>query len=84
MAQVEQDAFGFRAMNWPFKDRPNIACFTSREIAAGRDWIYYVSHDKESAWQFFPYQGPPEESEATVVSLQTILKIDPTVAPVAD
>ncbi len=70
---------------WPFPDPPNVAVFTSKRIVDGRDWIHYVTHDDEDgAWQFHPFGGPTPEAEAAVVSLSTIVKLDPTVAELGD
>jgi hypothetical protein len=72
-------------MKWLFSDGPATAVFTSRSIAKGVDWIYYVSHDADDgAWQFLPYSGPPDESEAAVVSLSAIVGAEPRVSELAD
>jgi hypothetical protein len=70
---------------WLFKEPPNVAVFTSKRIVEGRDWIHYVTHDEEDgAWQFHPYSGPTSEAEASLVSLQTILRLDPSIVELAD
>src|SRR5262245_46280006 len=73
-------------MNWPFQDPPNVAVFTGKEIAEGRTWIYYVSHDEDDgAWQFHGVDGPPrDEKDARVVSLRKIVELDPTIKSLAD
>ena len=71
--------------SWPFKDPPNVAVFTSKQILSGEEWIYYVSHDEEDgAWQFHPMSGPIAENQASVVGLRTILDLDPSLAILAD
>lgn len=71
--------------SWPFADPPNTAVFTSKRILNGDVWIYYVSHDEEDgAWQFHPKSGPTPESEAAVVSLRTVVELDPSITTLAD
>lgn len=71
--------------SWPFADPPNVAVFTSKEILAGHDWIYYVGHDEDDgAWQFHPRSGPASESDAAVAGLGTMLTLDPSIGQVAD
>lgn len=70
---------------WPFADPPNVAVFTSKQIVAGREWIYYVSHDEDDgAWQFHAKRGPASEGDTAVVGLATIVEMDPSVEQVAD
>jgi hypothetical protein len=72
-------------MVWPFSDPPNVAVFTSKSIIQGNEWIYYVSHDLEDgAWQFHPQSGFTSEEEASVVSLQSISDLDPSICELAD
>ncbi|MCC9608731.1 DUF2185 domain-containing protein [Blastopirellula sp. JC732] len=73
-------------MNWPFPDEPNVVCFTSKSVVEEGAWIHYVSHDEEDgAWQFHSLDGIPEsESDARIVSLRTMLRIDPRLAEIAD
>jgi hypothetical protein len=72
--------------NWPFTDPPNVAVIVNRKIVQGHDWIAYVTHDADDgAWQFHTKDAePPAEGEAAVVSLEAILKIDSTIAQLAD
>ena len=71
-------------MQWPFNDPPNVAVFTNKKIVDGTEWIQHVSHDEDDgAWQFHPEGGTPEQ-DASVVSLKTIIDIDPSVASLAD
>jgi hypothetical protein len=70
---------------WPFSDPPNLAAFTSKGILAGRDWVYYVSHDEDDgAWQFHPKSGPASEEDAAVAGLKTLLDLDQSLAQIAD
>ena len=70
--------------DWPFEDGPNVAVFTVRQITDDEADILYVSHSAEDgAWQFLPGFEVPV-SEAKLVALKTILRLDPTVADLAD
>ncbi|AIP33011.1 hypothetical protein DR64_537 [Paraburkholderia xenovorans LB400] len=71
---------------WPFSELPNVAVIANRKIVQGREWIAYVSHDSDDgAWQFHTSaQEPPTEGEAALVSLESIMKIDGTIAELAD
>jgi hypothetical protein len=73
-------------MTWPFQDDPSVAVFTSKGVVEGGDWIHLVSHDEEDgAWQFHNIYGAPEaESDARIVSLHTMLIIDPGLIALAD
>lgn len=71
--------------NWPFSDPPNVAVFTSRRIVDNGDWVYYVTHDEDDgAWQFHPHAGITPENEVKVVSLETMVKLDPSLIALAD
>ena len=72
-------------MSWPVRDDPATAVFTSSRILDGIDWVYCVSHDlDDGAWQFHPYSGRTSEEEARVVSLKSMLAIEPRIAELAD
>lgn len=71
--------------NWPFSDQRNVAVFTSKRIVHEGDWVYYVTHDADDgAWQFHPHSGLTPESEAAVVSLETMVKLDSSLTQLAD
>ena len=71
-------------MKWTFSDSLDVAVFTNKRIVGGGDWIQQVSHDSDDgAWQFHP-AGGTSENEASVVSLKTIVEIDPSVISLAD
>jgi hypothetical protein len=71
-------------MEWRFKDPQNTAAFTSKSIVERTDWIQYVSHDEEDgAWQFHSEQGTREEG-ARVVSLEEVVKLDPSIESLFD
>jgi hypothetical protein len=72
--------------NWPFSEPPNVAVFTTKRVVFKKSWIANVSHDSDDgSWQFQDEQSvqlTPED--ASVVSLQEILDLDPSVALLAD
>lgn len=71
--------------DWPFKDARSTSVFTSKSVARGEMWIQFVSHDAEDgAWQFHPPGDQTPEESATVVSLQTIFRLDASIAELAD
>lgn len=74
------------ARQWPFADPPNVLVFTTVSIADCQTWVHYVTHDEEDgAWQFHPVSNsPPSESDAAVISLAHMLKIEPRIAELAD
>ena len=69
-----------------FNDPPNVAVIANRRILSDGDWIAYVLHDShDGAWQFHTNQpGPVSGGDAVLVSLQSIVKFDPTVLALAD
>ena len=72
-------------MKWPFHDPENTAVIVSTRILEGNDWVYYVTHDADDGvWQFHPYTGPTQEKDAKVVSLKTMIEIEPRLTELAD
>ena len=71
---------------WPFDDPPNVAVIADRRIISGGAWIAYVSHDEDDGgWQFHvDGDAPPSESDAAVVGLATIVRLDETIVELAD
>src|SRR6266436_1510850 len=70
---------------WPFLDPPNTAVFTSVRILDEGDWVHYVTHDEEDgAWQFHPSHGPSDMKEAAIVSLRSMVDLDPRIEELAD
>ena len=71
--------------HWSFPDPPNVAVFTTKDVVARRSWIAWVFHDKEDgAWQFHPPHSQARDEDASVVALETIVTIDPTVVSLSD
>ena len=69
---------------WPFADPRNVAIFTVRQIMRDHQPILLVRHDeKDGAWQFLP-AGDLNMSDALLVSLESVVKLDPSVAELAD
>ncbi len=66
---------------WLFEDPPNLAVFTNRHVVEGA-CIQFVSHDEEGDWTFL--DDTCDMSEAKLVSLASILKLNPGVAILAD
>src|ERR1700740_140501 len=65
---------------WPFLDPPNTAVITNVRILDEEHWVHYVSHEAEDgAWQFHPFTGPASMQEAAVVSLKSILDLEPRI-----
>ncbi|MEM7227830.1 MAG: hypothetical protein AAF432_03350 [Planctomycetota bacterium] len=70
--------------DWPFADSENVACFTSRRILKGEEWIQYVFHDSEDgAWQFHPQSGTPS-SDMALVTLRQVFDLDGSIGQLAD
>ncbi len=70
---------------WPFGDDPNVAVFTSRRIASGADWVYYVSHDEDDgAWEFYGPDGPASEDDTSIIGLGEMWRLTPRIAELAD
>ena len=69
---------------WPFEDPPNVAVFTTRQVINKAQPILYVSHDEEDGgWQF--HMGKEvSEQDARVVSLKSIVNLDPSVTQLAN
>ena len=69
--------------DFPFADAPNTACFTCCHVLEENKPILYVSHDEDGYWQFL-CGGAHQEEDARIVSLATILEIDPTMGDLAE
>lgn len=71
---------------WIFKDLPNTAVITTKNIIDKFSWIGYVSHDIDDySWQFLEKSDEkPDVEIAMVVSLQNITELDPDIIELAD
>lgn len=71
-------------MIWPFSSPKNEATFTVGKIVNGEKPILLVQHDDEDgSWQFLT-GGPFDMSDAMIVGLGEIAKLDPSVLELAD
>jgi hypothetical protein len=69
---------------WPFDEPQNVAVFTVRQIVREGAPIHRVTHDSDDgAWQFLEW-GTPREEDLMIVALRSIVRIDPSVAELAD
>lgn len=69
---------------WPFADPRNLAVITVRQIGRDGEPILRVTHDSDDGgWQFLEW-GTPNESDAMIVSLEYVTRIDPSIRELAD
>jgi hypothetical protein len=69
---------------WPFDHPPDCAVITLRSIVFDGGPILHVTHDEDDhGWQFLG-AGNAEESNAAVVGLGEVVKLDASVLEVAD
>jgi len=70
--------------HWPFADPKNVAVITLKSILSGGSPIRHVTHDAEDGmWQFLDGATVSEEN-ASIVSLEEITRIDPSLMELAD
>jgi hypothetical protein len=70
--------------SWRFSDPENVATITVRQVVHDREPILLVSHDADDGgWQFLT-GGTFQTADAMVVALREIVKLDPSVAELAD
>mgnify|MGYP001552235370 CR=1 FL=1 len=68
---------------WPFREPPNEATITVRQIVEGGLPILMIARDaEEGGWQFLT-GGEFNMDDGMVVGLQEMWEIDPTIAEVA-
>lgn len=69
---------------WPFDQPPDCAVLTTAHVIRSGAVITHVSHDADDhGWQFH-YAGDKAESDAMIVALREICRLDPTVLEIAD
>jgi hypothetical protein len=69
---------------WPFGDPKNVAVITLKSITMGGSPILHVTHDADDRmWQFLD-GSTVSEANASVVSLEEITQIDPSLMELAD
>lgn len=70
--------------DWPFADPKNVAVFSTKEISQKKKPILWVSHDfDDGAWQFTSGESMAE-IEPTIVSLERMVRIDPSIKELAN
>ena len=71
---------------WPFDEPQNLAVISNGKVIFGGEWIALVSHDEDDGgWQFLSHKTSPlKEGDAVIVSLRKILRLDPSIAELAD
>ena len=63
---------------------PNVASITTGEVMRGERPILFVSHDRDDGtWQFLTGDAF-DFDDAMMVSLHSVLELDPSLAAVAD
>lgn len=73
----------YMSTDWPFKDATNTMSFASRHIFKGES-IRRVYHDwDDGTWQVHPDRDPGQ-SDAILVCLESVFKLDPTVGELYD
>lgn len=68
---------------FPFADSPDTGCITCCHVLKENSPILYVSHDEDGCWQFL-CGGQHSEADARIVSLADILRIDNSMAVLAE
>jgi hypothetical protein len=70
---------------WPFDEPQILAVISNRKVIFGGEWIALVAHDEDGGWQFLSHETSPlKEGDAVIVSLREILRLDPSIAELAD
>jgi hypothetical protein len=70
--------------NWPFADAPDTACITTRQVLEEGYPILLVTRDSEDGmWQIL-CGTTSNTDDARVIGLGEALKIDPSLAQIAD
>jgi hypothetical protein len=70
--------------DWPFDQAPNVAAITTRQVIEdGLPILTVVHYADDDSWAFVCGTSNATE-DARVIGMGTALKIDPTLATVAD
>ena len=70
--------------DWPFRDPPNVATFTTVNVLEHGHPILLVCHDADDGvWQFFCGKTN-DPAEGRVIGLDCALAMDPSLAELAD
>jgi Domain of unknown function (DUF4262) len=87
----EKDSVAARAVellrskgDWAFVDPPDVATYTTRQVVNDREPILFLTHDfDDGAWQLL-HGGDAQASDAMIVCLSHLIKLDPKLAELAD
>jgi hypothetical protein len=72
------------AQDWKFQDPPNVAVLATRSVLDG-DWVHSVFHHvDDGAWEFHAMGEVNPDTNMCVVSLATVVELDPTIAELCD
>lgn len=72
------------AHDWKFQDPPNVAVLAARSVLDG-DWVRSVFHHvDDGAWEFHAAGGVNPNTDLCVVSLATVVKLDPIITELHD
>jgi hypothetical protein len=69
--------------DWPFDQGPNVAAITSDAVLKGAPVLSVVHYSDDHSWGFTVGLNTQTE-DGRVVAMKTIMRLDPTVAEVAD
>lgn len=69
---------------WPFDQAPNVAAITSRQVLDGGLPILNVVHYSDDHSWAFTCGTTDEVDDGRVICMSSALKIDPTLATIAD
>lgn len=67
-----------------FEDDPSTTVFTTRQVMIGNSPIVYVVHDEDGDWQFFGPEENIQDGDVMIISLQQVVRHDPTMLELAD
>jgi len=70
--------------NWPFDQAPSVAALTTKQVLEEKAEILTVVHYKDDHSWAFLCGTTDEENDGRVIGMGTALKLDSTLAQVAD
>ena len=70
--------------SWPFSDKKSLGVITLHNILGRESHILLVGHDPDGTWLFLDGSDDPDPSDAATVELEHMLKLDPSIAGLAD
>lgn len=68
---------------WPFDQAANVAAVTSRRVLEGAPILLVVHYSDDHSWAFLDGDAL-EMEDGRIVGMGTIMKMDPSVATIAD